>query len=107
MFRVKATGNGLLFQWQKNRRDLSDGDRYCDTLQVEMSDKGCCRCHIKNDLGEKFSKEAVFTVSKLVIVVDVMDFTKKGMRILLQHESRFSLKNTFLLCGFGMHVHLL
>ena len=76
VFRVKATGNGLLFQWQKNRRDLSDGDRYCDTntdtLQVEMSDKGCCRCHIENDLGEKFSKEAVPTVSELVIVVDVM-----------------------------------
>ena len=82
MFRVKATGNGLLFQWQKNQRDLSVDDRYCETntdtlhiLEVENSDKGRYRCHIKNDLREKFSKEAVLTVSKLIIVVDVMCLT--------------------------------
>ena len=81
VFRVKATGNNLQFQWQKNRRDLSDGDRFCDTntdtlhiLEVEKSDKGRYRCHIENDLGEEFSKEAVLKVSKLFIVVDDMCF---------------------------------
>ena len=82
VFRVKATGNNLQLKWQKNRRDLSDGDRYCDTnkdtlhiLEVKKGDKGRYRCHIQNDLGEKFSKEAVLTVSKLFIVVDDMCFT--------------------------------
>ena len=38
---------------------------------VKKNDKGCYQCLVKNYKGEQLSKEAVFTISKLVInVVD-------------------------------------
>ena len=75
MFRVKATGDILQFQWQKNHTDIHDQDsRYCgaDTnslhiLLVEKGDEGCYRCLVKNYIGEKFAIDAVLTVSKLVL----------------------------------------
>ena len=77
-FKVQATGDCLHFRWQKDCIDLCDDNRYRDNdtdtfriSKVEKSDKASYRCHIKNDLGEKFSKEAVLTVSKWIIVVDV------------------------------------
>ena len=74
-FKVQATGDCLHFRWQKDCIDLCDDNRYRDTdtdtfhiSKVEKSDnKAHYRCHIKNDLDEKFSKEAVLTVSKLII----------------------------------------
>jgi len=73
-FQVKATGDGLQFQWQKNRKEiLSDGGRYCDTdtdtlriVEVEESDRGRYRCIVTtmNDAGKKFSNEAHLTLSK-------------------------------------------
>ena len=78
-FEVKATGDGLQFQWQKNRSEiLCDGGRYCDTEtailrieEVKESDKGRYRCIVtaKNDAGKKFSDEARLTISKYIKVV--------------------------------------
>ena len=70
--RVQATGDCLHFQWQKDCIDVCDDNRYRDTdtdtlliSKVEKSgNKAGYRCHIKNGLDEKFSKEAVLTVSK-------------------------------------------
>ena len=71
-----------MFKWQKDRKtDLSDDEKYYDTstdalhiVEVEKSDKGRYRCRIKNVLDEKFSKESVLAISKLIIVVDDMYF---------------------------------
>ena len=87
-FKIVATGDCLSFQWQKYRRDLSDGGRYCDTdndtlsiVEVEKGDKGRYRCHVSNYTGETFSKEAFLTVSKLVIVGDdVLLATKSTLK---------------------------
>ena len=75
-FQVKATGDGLQFQWQKNRKEiLIDGGRYCntdtDTLrieEVEENDKGRYRCIVtaRSDAGKKFSDEARLTISKYI-----------------------------------------
>ena len=73
---IRATGDNLHYQWQKDGIDLSNNDRYHDTgtdilriVKVEKCDsKDHYRCHVKNEIGEEFSKEAVLTVSKLVIV---------------------------------------
>lgn len=80
-FQVKATGDALQFQWQKNRKEiLSDGDRYCDTdtntlriKEVEESDKGHYRCIVttKNDAGKEVSDEAHLTISKYIKVVGI------------------------------------
>ena len=75
-FRVQATGDNLQFQWQKNRNYLSDDNRHhgtgTDTLHIVKVEKGDSkahyRCSVKNEI-EEFSKEAVLTVSKLVINV--------------------------------------
>ena len=76
MFEVKATGDDLHFQWQKNRSDLCDGGRYCDTdtdtlriVEVETDDRGRYRCIVKNHLGTKPSDEASLTISKLLMNV--------------------------------------
>ena len=73
---VRSTGDNLQYRWQKDGIDLSDDDRYHDTdndtlhiMQVEKGDsKAHYRCHVKNEIGEEFSKEAILTVSKLVII---------------------------------------
>ena len=75
-FQVRATGDGLQFQWQKNRNEiLCDGGRYCDTdtdtlriEEVEESDKGCYQCIVtsRNDAWKKFSDEARLTISKYI-----------------------------------------
>ena len=77
---VRATGDNLHYQWQKDGIDLSDDDRHRDTgthtlriVKVEKGDnKARYRCLVKNKIGVEFSKDALRTVSKLVInVVDV------------------------------------
>ena len=76
---VRATGDNLHYQWQRDHIDLYD-DRHHDTatdtlciVKVEKGDsKARYRCSVKNEVGEKFSKEAVLTIGKLVInVVDM------------------------------------
>ena len=74
MFQVKAAGDDVQFQWQKNCSNIQDSDtRYrganSDTLrilEVKKEDRGYYRCRVKSEPGEKFSKEVVLTVSKLV-----------------------------------------
>ena len=73
-FRVEATGDCLQFQWKKDNAELHDGAKYCgthtDTLcikDVAESDKGCYRCLVKNDDGEKLSNEAKLTVGEWVL----------------------------------------
>ena len=69
-FIVKSTGDNLQFKWQKDAIDLSDDDRHRDTgthtLCIVKMEKGgnkaCYRCHMKNEIGEEFSKNAVLTV---------------------------------------------
>ena len=71
---MKATGDGLHFQWQKDYESLCDGCRYrktdTDTLHiinVEKSDKGFYRCLVMN--GKKqtvVSSEALLTVGKFL-----------------------------------------
>ena len=39
---------------------------------MKKNDKGCYQCRVKNDVGEKLSKVAVLTVSKLVIVMVIL-----------------------------------
>ena len=73
---VRATGDNLLYQWQKGGVDLSNDDRHhgtdTDTLRIAKVEKGDSkahyRCHVKNEIGDEFSREAVLTVSKLFIV---------------------------------------
>ena len=76
MFRVRVTGDGLQFQWQKECCDLCDGSNYrgthTDTLHilgVEKSDKGHYKCVVTNGLGRVSSNEAFLSLSKLVIDV--------------------------------------
>ena len=76
MFRVRVTGDGLQFQWQKECCDLCDGSSYrgthTDTLHilgVEKSDKGHYKCIVTNGLGRVSSNEAFLSLSKLVINV--------------------------------------
>ena len=74
---VQATGDNLHYQWQKDDIDLSDDDRHCgtdtDTLRIIKVEKGDSkahyRCHVKNEIGEEFSRDAVLTVSKLMVEV--------------------------------------
>ena len=76
MFKVKATGDHLQFQWQKNRSNLCEVGRYCDTstgtlriLEVEKSDEGRYRCLVMNDTDKKgvLSEEVYLNVGKSVI----------------------------------------
>ena len=74
---VQATGDILHYQWQKDGIDLSDDSRHhgtgTDTLRIVKVEKGDSKaryqCSVKNEVGVKFSKEAVLTVSKLVVNV--------------------------------------
>ena len=73
---VRATGDNLFYQWQKDGIDLSNDDRHhdtgTDTLRIVKVAKGDSkahyRCHVKNEIEDEFSREAVLTVSKLVII---------------------------------------
>ena len=74
---VRATGDNLHYQWQKDGIDLSDDGRYRDTaadtlhiVKVEKGDsKAHYRCSVKNEVGEGFSEKALLEVGKLVINV--------------------------------------
>ena len=80
-FRVKATGDRLQFQWQKDCKDVCDGSKYCgtntNTLRInetEKSDKGCYRCLVENYVRGKFSEEAALTVSKFINILMCLVF---------------------------------
>ena len=80
VFRVKVTGDGLQFQWQRECCDLCDGSNYRGThtdtlhiLRVEKSDEGHYKCIVTNDLGKVSSNEAFLSLSKLVLNVLYMN----------------------------------
>ena len=65
VFRVKATGDDLHFQWEK------DGDGLCATCtemlcitEVKKGHRGHYTCLVKNYAGKQFSAKALLTVSK-------------------------------------------
>ena len=79
-FKVEATGDEIVFQWQKNERSIIDNEsRFnftgsADTSMLciqrtEKSDKGHYRCLVKNPVEKKGkpSKKASLSVCKLVI----------------------------------------
>ena len=73
-FSVKATGDGLIFQWMKDCEDLHNGNKYRGTKthtlrikDVEKSDKGSYQCLVKNDVGRELSEDAELIVSKFVV----------------------------------------
>ena len=73
-FSIKATGDELLFQWQKDGCDLSDNDKYRGTkthtlwiVAVKEADEANYRCFVKNDVGELFSDPALLRVSKFLV----------------------------------------
>ena len=71
---MKATGDSLCFQWQKDRGDIDDcGTRYRGTqtntlqiLEVEKGDKGRYGCLVMNHIHRVCSDEALLVVGKLV-----------------------------------------
>ena len=87
-FHVKATGDDLHFQWQKNQSDLDDGNR-CGgihtnklrIIEVEVGDKARYRCLVKNSVGKEFSHEAFLIVSKLIILYFVGNALKRNMNM--------------------------
>ena len=75
-FNVKATGDNLQFQWQKDGCDLSDSDKYhgvhmniLHIAKVNKSDRGGYRCLVKNDVERMFSNEALLSASKLLVAI--------------------------------------
>ena len=73
-FNVKATGDCLHFQWNKDSKELLEDRKYrgtkTDTLRikdVDKSVKGIYQCLVSNDVGEKLSEEADLLVSKLFV----------------------------------------
>ena len=72
---VQATGDNLHYQWKRDGSNLSDDDRHhgtgTNTLHIVKVEKGDSKAHyqcsVRNEIGEEFSKEAVLTVSKLII----------------------------------------
>ena len=71
---VEATGDSIQFQWQRNRKPLTDGDSYYDTNKnilhiVKVVETARYRCHVNNkeDVEGEFSKEVTLTVRKLIV----------------------------------------
>ena len=81
-FKIEATGDDLIFQWQNNARDVHNDSNYSGTdtntlsiRHVKKSDEGCYRCLVKNEVKRdgEISEEAKLTVcecpSDIVAVV--------------------------------------
>ena len=75
-FRVEATGDDLIFQWQKNSSDVYNDSNYsgADTStlsirRVGKNDGGCYRCLVKNEVKRdgEVSDEAKLTVRESVL----------------------------------------
>ena len=77
-FTVEATGDDLIFQWQKNGSDVHNGSNYSGTdtntlsiQYVKKSDGGRYRCLVKNEVKKDgtLSKEAQLIVCKFIIYI--------------------------------------
>ena len=78
MFTVKAYGDDLCFQWQKDDMDLDDGNGICGTssemlriIELKAGHIGNYACLVKNADGKQLSAKALLTVSKLVTACSV------------------------------------
>ena len=72
--KVKAVGDDLTFQWQKNGSNVHNDSTYSGTdtnilkmKHVKKSEEGDYRCCVKNEVNKdgELSKEAHFTVCEL------------------------------------------
>ena len=75
-FKIEATGDDLIFQWQKNGSDVHNDRNYSGTdtntlriQHVKKSDAGCYRCLVKNVVKRNgdVSAEAQLTVCESVL----------------------------------------
>ena len=72
-FKVKAKGDGLTFQWQKNGSDIHNDNKYSgtdtNTLRIQhinKSDEGCYSSLVRNEIEKNgiLSEEAQLSVCK-------------------------------------------
>ena len=77
-FTTEATGDDLIFQWQKNTSDVHNGSNYSGTdtntlsiRQVKKSDEGYYRCLVKNEVKRdgEVSEEAKLTVCEYHLIL--------------------------------------
>ena len=82
-FTVGATGDDLIFQWQKNARDVHNDINYSGTdtnkltiRLVKKSDEGFYRCLVKNDVKKDgiLPEEAQLSVCKFKIIYKLGDY---------------------------------
>ena len=75
-FTTEATGDDLIFQWQKNGSDVHNDSNYsgADTNRlsirhVKKSDGGCYRCLVRNEVKRdgEVSEEVKLTVGEGVL----------------------------------------
>ena len=73
MFTVVADGSDLTYQWQRDRVNLTDGDKYSDTttatltvMNVMEEDEGSFTCVVTNVVSSITSSAAPLTVRKCV-----------------------------------------
>ena len=80
-FTTEATGDDLIFQWQKNGSDIHNGSNYSgadtNTLSIRhvtKSDDGCYRCLVKNEVKKDgiLSEKAQLSVCKFTYCVDAV-----------------------------------
>ena len=73
---IEATGDDLIFQWQKNGSDVYNGSNYSGTdsktlriRHVKKSDGGRYRCLVRNDvkMDGEVSEEVQLTVCESVL----------------------------------------
>ena len=74
-FMVQATGSDLTYQWQRNRGNLTDGDKYSGittatltVMDVMEGDEGSFMCVVTNVVDNVTSSAAQLTVCKCVCV---------------------------------------
>ena len=73
-FTVTATGDNLMYQWQKNGRNIAGATSATYTIEVVAeSDTGMYRCVVSNGAGPVTSTAANLTVCKCVIASQVTD----------------------------------
>ena len=73
-FTVTATGDSLMYQWQKNGRNIAEATSATYTIEVVAeSDTGMYRCVVSNAAGPVTSTAASLTVCKCVIASQVTD----------------------------------
>ena len=86
IFKVEARGDDLIFQWQKNCRNLKNDSNHSGTgtnkltiRQVKKSDEGFYRCLVMNDVKKDgiLSEEAQLRVCKFRLYTSWVDTLMK------------------------------